>query len=105
MHSAPLLTGIWSILAAAVSMAFKDCTGTLTVVFESRNRGHLAGVADAGYDLGTVLITYFGAGEIIVHGVTVHALVVLATICAVSYVGTRFWTGWAHRYTGRTHHG
>jgi hypothetical protein len=93
--------GVLGIVGAVAAMAVKDATGTLMVVAEARNRAHLAGVMGASSGVAVVLTTYFGAGEIIVHGWTTYSFVVLAAICATSYAGTRFWTGYGNRVMQR----
>lgn len=84
-------------LYAALSMAFRDACGTLLVVAEARNRPVIAGLADATGDLATVLVTLFGAGEVLTHGWNLRTGALLATIAIVSFGGTMGWTHLASR--------
>ena len=79
-------------LWAALSMALKDGCGTMLVICEARDRPLLAGMFDALGDLALILVTLFGAGEVILHGWTPHTIGVIATIVTVSFFGTALWT-------------
>lgn len=81
-----------SILAACASMAVKDALGTLLVIAEARGRSMLAGALDAGGDIATVLVTFFGAGALIEHGLTAHTVLLLAAMMLTSFCGTALWT-------------
>lgn len=73
-------------------MAVKDALGTFLVIAEARGRSVLAGAMDALGDIAVVLVTLFGAGEIITHGWTLHTAEVLVVIVVTSFFGTLFWT-------------
>jgi len=81
-----------SLLFAALAMALKDALGTMLVIAEARGKSVLAGAMDAGGDIATVLVTLFGAGEVITHGWTWHTAAVLGVIAVTSFFGTIFWT-------------
>jgi len=73
-------------------MALKDMLGTLLVIAEARGRAVLAGALDAASDLAMILVTLAGAGEVIVHGWTVHTASLLAAMMVTSFFGTLYWT-------------
>lgn len=81
-------------------MALKDALGTLLVIAEAHGKSILAGAFDAGGDLAFVLVTLFGAGEIITHGWTWHTLEVLVVLMVTSFFGTIFWTKMGSRWVG-----
>jgi hypothetical protein len=82
------VTFLW----AALAMAAKDAFGTLLVIAEARGRTWLAGALDAAGDIAQVAAMVFGAGTVIVHGWDAHSIEILATMMAVSFFGTAFWT-------------
>ncbi len=87
-----------AVLLACAAMALKDCLGTCLVVAEARGRSVTAGALDAGGDLAAILVTLAGAGEIIVHGWTLHTATILAAMCTTSFCGTIVWTRLATRW-------
>lgn len=87
-----MTAGVWSFVAAAAAMALKDACGTMLVICEARNRPLLAGTFDALGDLALILVTLFGAGEVILHGWTLHTVGVIAVIVTTSFFGTALWT-------------
>lgn len=86
-----------SILLACASMALKDGLGTGLVVAEARGRSWLAGALDALGDLATILVTLAGVGAVILHGWTLHTIVLLAAMMLTSFLGTAAWTRVAQR--------
>ncbi len=80
------------LLYAVLSMALKDCAGTLLTVAEARGRAVLAGVLDATGDIATVLVTLFGAGQVVLHGWDTRSIEVLVAIMITSFCGTVIWT-------------
>lgn len=80
------------LLYAALSMAAKDMCATLLTIAEARGKSLAAGALDAAGDLATVLVTLFGAGQIIVHGWDLRSIEVLIVICITSFFGTIMWT-------------
>lgn len=86
-----------TLVLAAVAMALKDALGTLLVVAEARGRGMLAGAMDATGDLATILVTLAGAGAVILHGWTLHTILLLSVMTVTSFFGTWFWTRQASR--------
>jgi hypothetical protein len=80
------------LLWAALSMAAKDCFGTLMVIAEARGRALTAGALDAAGDIAVVLTTLFGAGQVIEHGWDTRSFEVIAVIAATSFLGTALWT-------------
>jgi hypothetical protein len=81
-----------SIVLACAAMALRDMLGTFLVVAEAKGRAWLAGALDALGDLATILVTIAGAGVVIQHGWTWHAILVLGCMMLVSLVGTAAWT-------------
>lgn len=81
-----------SLLFAALAMALKDALGTLLVIAEAKGKAVFAGAMDAGGDIAAVLVTLFGAGEVILHGWSLHSIEVLVVIAITSFFGTIFWT-------------
>lgn len=80
------------VLFACLSMAARDFFATLCTVAESHNRGRLAGIADALNDLASLSATCFGAAQILNHGITWKAFVLVGSMMVVSAVGTEQWT-------------
>lgn len=80
------------ILLACVAMAIRDALGTMLVISESHGRDWYAGTFDALGDIASVGVTVLGAGVVIQHGLTWHAVLVLAAMCVTSFFGTTFWT-------------
>ena len=87
-----------AILLACGAMALKDMLGTFLVIAEARGRAVLAGALDAAGDLALILVTLAGAGAVIVHGWTVHTMIILAAMMATSFVGTLFWVRMGTRW-------
>lgn len=81
-----------SMLEAAASQAAKDASGCLMSVAENRGRGHLAAALNVGGILANVAATVFGAGSVLSNGIDERSILVIASMCLVGYVGTRFWT-------------
>lgn len=80
------------LLYAALSMMAKDLCATLLTIAEARGKSSAAGALDAAGDLATILVTLFGAGQIIVHGWDARSIETLGTIMLVSFIGTNLWT-------------
>jgi hypothetical protein len=86
-----------SILLACVAMTCKDALGTGLTVSEAHNRAVLAGVFDATGDLAAIAVTVFGAGEVLLHGLTPHTYALLAAMTFTSFFGTLCYTKLANR--------
>ena len=76
------------LLAAGVAMIVQDVLGTLMTIAENRHRPWLAGLLDSGMWLAGLLTTLWGAGTVITHGWTPHAIAIVVTITAANVVGT-----------------
>lgn len=81
-----------SILLACGAMAARDCVGTLLTIAEARGRAWLAGTMDAIGDLASIGVTVVGAGPVIQHGVTGHAVALIGAMLLTSLLGTTLWT-------------
>ena len=83
---------MWVLVGAALSMMAKDALGTWLTIAEARGKAVMAGALDAASDIAVILCTVFGAGQVILHGLTVRTLETLAVMLCVSFVGTICWT-------------
>jgi hypothetical protein len=81
-----------ALLWAALSMAAKDLLATLLTIAESRGRALLAASFDASNDIAALFVTVYGAGEVVLHGYTLHTISLIAVIAVTSFVGTYYWT-------------
>lgn len=77
------------ILLACIGMLLRDGLGTLLVVAEARGRALLA----------SILVTIFGAGEVIQHGWTTHTVILIAAMTTTSLLGTTQFTKLSQRIT------
>lgn len=90
-----------TILLAVVAMALTDAFGTFLTVAEARGRAILAGACDAAGDVtGKFLLPVYGAGVVIKHGWTPHAILTVGCVMGVSFLGTAYWTRLARRIRG-----
>ena len=83
---------MFTILAAMLSMAARDCLGTYLTVAEARGRAVLAGVMDALGDLASLAVSYFGIDALITRGLDAHTILLLGCVCVTSFCGTTLWT-------------
>ncbi len=94
-----------SILLACACMAAKDALMTLLTIAEARGRAGFAGIFDGIGDLAVILVTIAGPGQVIQHGWTGHATVIVAAMTITSTVGTWFWTRVGGRLLPEVHDG
>lgn len=78
--------------AACFSMIVRDATEEMKNIYQLKGHENAAGWCDAGNDGATIAFQVLGAGQIILHGLTMISLITIAAIMVTSYCGTRFWT-------------